>query len=75
MKLEDIKDSIVSSIVRTGEDISRKVVTFNSKNHNDLDRKIDSILTSKKRFGIPIMISLFRYYFWITIEGANLTPL
>ena len=71
MKLEDIKDSIVSSIVRTGEDISRKVVTFNSKNHNDLDRKIDSILTSK-RFGIPIMISLLGIIFWITIEGANL---
>ncbi|NMA87177.1 MAG: ferrous iron transport protein B, partial [Tissierellia bacterium] len=69
--LENLKDSIVSSIISTGEKISKEVVTFQNKNYNELDRKIDSILTSKL-FGIPIMIALLGLVFWITIEGANI---
>ena len=72
INLEDLRDYIVSSIIETGEDISNKVVTFQNKNHNELDRKIDSVLTSRV-FGIPIMIALLGSVFWITIEGAN-TP-
>ncbi|MDH5605824.1 MAG: ferrous iron transporter B [Anaerolineae bacterium] len=36
----------------------------------DLDRTIDTIVTSKI-FGFPLMILLFTLVFWITISGAN----
>lgn len=69
-EMKDLKDYIVTSIVKTGEDISKKVVSFKDKNYNQLERKIDGILTSKT-FGIPIMIALLGIVFWITIKGAN----
>lgn len=68
--LENLRDSIVSKIVKTAEDINREIVYLENKSHNKLDRKIDSVLTSKM-FGIPIMILLLGVIFWITIEGAN----
>lgn len=70
-EMKDLREHIVTSIVKTGEDISKKVVSFKDKNYNQLERKIDGILTSKT-VGIPIMIALLGIVFWITIEGANL---
>lgn len=70
IKLEDLRDFIVSNIVRTAENISKHVVSLENKSHNQLDRKIDKVLTSKF-LGIPIMIALLGAIFWITIEGAN----
>lgn len=67
---EEVRDGIVSAIVKTAEGIGRQVVGFNRKAHNQLDYKIDSILTSKT-FGIPIMVLLLGVVFWITIQGAN----
>lgn len=71
ISLVDLGDRIVSSIFKTAEDISSKVVLFSDRLHNELDRKIDNILTSKT-LGIPIMIALLGLIFWITIEGANI---
>ena len=68
--LEDLRDRIVSNIVKTAERISKEVVSLENKTHNQLDRKIDSVLTSRL-FGIPIMIALLGVVFWLTIEGAN----
>ena len=68
--LDDLRDRIVSSIVRTAENISDHVVSLENKNHNYIDRKIDNVLTSRL-FGIPIMVALLGIIFWITIEGAN----
>lgn len=68
---DGIQDRIVSSIVKTAEDISRKVVSLQGNCHNTLDHRIDNILTSKT-LGIPIMIALLGVVFWITIEGANI---
>ena len=64
------KDRVVSRIVRTAEEISSRVVSFENEKYNQTDRKIDSILTSKI-FGIPIMIGLLGVVFWLTITGAN----
>lgn len=44
---EDLRDRIVSSIVKLAEDIANQVVYVEDKNYNELDRKIDNILTSK----------------------------
>lgn len=68
--LVDINDNIVSSIVKTAENIAESVVKKPKENHNKIDYKIDNILTSKI-FGIPIMILLLGIVFWLTIEGSN----
>lgn len=65
------RDEIVSTIVTKAENISKNVVVFNIEKYNSTDRKIDSILTSKK-FGIPLMILLLGIVFWITITGSNI---
>ncbi|MBZ2174239.1 ferrous iron transport protein B [Schnuerera sp. xch1] len=69
-QIDNLQDRIVSSIIKTAEKISNKVVSLEDKTHNKLDRKIDDIITSK-RFGIPIMTIFLGIIFWITIEGAN----
>lgn len=66
----NIKDSIVSSIMNQSEKTTNKVCTFQNEDYNKRDKKIDKILTSKK-FGIPIMIAFLGIIFWITIVGAN----
>ena len=70
IELEDFCDRIVSNLVKTAEEISSKVVSYEDKSYNQFDRKLDSVLTSR-RFGIPIMIALLGLVFWITIKGAN----
>jgi len=68
--IEDLRDRIVSNIVKTAESINKEVVFLENNEYNKLDRKIDNILTSRL-FGIPIMIALLGLVFWLTIEGAN----
>lgn len=67
---ERVRDLIVSSIVKAAENIVRQTVTIKDHSYNQIDRRIDDILTSK-RWGIPIMLILLGIVFWITIEGAN----
>jgi len=67
---DEVRDTIVSTIILKAEEISRQVVKIQDKNYNKLDRKIDDILTSKL-FGIPIMLGLLGFIFWLTISGAN----
>lgn len=66
----NLKDKIVSNIIFSAEDICNNVVKYKNSSHQNRDRKIDKILTSKK-FGIPIMILFLGLIFWITITGAN----
>ncbi|MGI6588748.1 MAG: ferrous iron transport protein B [Peptococcia bacterium] len=68
--IEEVKDSIVASLVKTAEKIGQEVLVFEKENYNQFDRKMDNILISK-RFGIPIMLALLGVIFWITIQGAN----
>lgn len=65
---KNLKDKIVSQIMKKAEEICKKVCTFES--YSNRDRKIDKIVTSKK-WGIPIMILFLGLIFWITIIGAN----
>jgi len=64
------RDKVVSHIVMRAEEISRKVVSYENELYNLRDRKIDKIITSKG-FGIPIMLALLGFVFWLTIIGAN----
>ncbi len=70
IKSENIKDTIISSIVSKAEKICKDVVKYDDKSYQNKDRKIDKILTSKK-WGIPIMLVFLGIIFWITIAGAN----
>lgn len=66
----EIEDIIVKSINDLAEDISNKVVTYGKDDYNRRDRKIDKVLTNKIT-GIPVMLLLFGFIFWLTIKGAN----
>jgi len=68
---EQLRDRIVSRLVRTAEELCKETVIFENKQYNQVDRKIDKVLTSKV-FGIPVMLALLAVIFWITIEGANI---
>ncbi len=65
-----IRDMIVSRIIVFAEKTANKIVRFGNKHHNQLDRRIDRVLTSTT-FGIPIMVALLGIVFWLTIQGAN----
>jgi len=67
----EIRDQLVESIVNLAENIATDSVTYETKHYNQLDRKLDNILTSKI-FGIPVMLALLGMLFWITIQGANI---
>lgn len=67
---DQFRDQVVTKIVKTCEEVSEEAVTYEKKEYNARDRKIDRILTSKLT-GIPIMILLLCGVFWLTITGAN----
>jgi len=65
-----LRDKIVSEIVINAQEIYETSVEIKDKKYNNRDKRIDKILTSKIT-GIPIMILLFAFIFWLTIVGAN----
>ncbi|MCM1329677.1 MAG: ferrous iron transport protein B [Ruminococcus sp.] len=67
---QNLKDIIVTSIVRRAEEIAAACVTFEKPDYYERDRKIDRVLTHKI-WGVPIMAAMLFVIFWITIEGAN----
>lgn len=67
---EKIRDVIVTRLFNIAEEMIKQTVTFEDKQYNKTDRKIDKVLTSKI-FGIPIMLAMLGLIFWLTIIGAN----
>jgi len=67
---DEIRDRIVSRLVKRAEAIAGKTVFVGNKHYNNFDRKLDNIVTSR-HWGIPIMLGLLGLVFWITIKGAN----
>ena len=67
---DHFRDRVVSRIVNTAERICKKSVRFENLKYNQTDRKIDRVLTSRV-FGLPIMLLLLGFIFWLTITGAN----
>lgn len=69
-RTDDVNEfSSDEEVVRNAEMIANEVVDKSCINANR-DRKIDKILTSKI-FGLPIMIAMLGFIFWLTIIGAN----
>ncbi len=67
---DELKDYIVSTIMKKAEDIVDGVVIYHKKDYDKKTKKLDRFLTSKWT-GIPFMILLLMLIFWITITGAN----
>lgn len=67
---EKLRDQIVLQIVAMAEAIYKQCVVIGDAGYNSRDRKLDRILTSKAT-GIPIMLILLAFIFWLTITGAN----
>ena len=68
-RLGAVRDQIVKGLYQQAQYIAGEVVKTHDR-RDDLDRKIDNIVTSKF-FGYPLMIALLSLVFWITITGAN----
>ncbi len=68
-QLKTIEEINTENIVKEAEKIAKEVIITKPKSQN-LDRKLDSILTSRT-FGYPIMILFLGLIFWLTISGAN----
>lgn len=68
----DVHDRLIERFYREAEAIAREVVRLRHGGlGEELDRKLDRILTSR-RWGIPLMLATLALVFWLTIEGANL---
>ncbi len=68
-KYEDLSKEIIKRNVLEACRIYIKVVSANNYNRKKYI-KLDRILTSKST-GIPIMLLLFGFIFWLTVKGAN----
>lgn len=68
--ISEIDDVLTESINNEASLISSKVVSYLNEDYAKKDRRLDKILT-KKSTGIPIMIILFAFIFWLTITGTN----
>lgn len=68
--ISEIDDVLTESINNEASLISSKVVSYLNEDYAKKDRRLDKILT-KKSTGIPIMIILFAFIFWLTITGSN----
>lgn len=66
----DVEDLISNKLIMIAEDIAKAVVRMDADDYNSKDRKIDKILTNKIT-GIPIMLLMLLFIFWLTIVGSN----
>lgn len=67
---QKLEEMLVESINLKAEEISKAVICYGDKNYNKNDRKLDKLFTNKLT-GIPVMILLFAFIFWLTIIGSN----
>jgi ferrous iron transport protein B len=68
---ENFHDSLMESIYQDAARIAERVVAkAGEKPRFDWDRALDKILTSRLT-GLPVMLLLLTFVFWVTIAGAN----
>ena len=70
LPLARLQDKVVSCLVRTAERICRSTVSCQRSDYNAWDRRLDRLLTSRFT-GLPVMLLLLGFIFWLTITGAN----
>lgn len=67
---EKYKDKVVAALVMNSERIAAQCVAFDAERAQKRDRKMDRLFTSKLT-GIPIMLLLLAFIFWLTITFSN----
>ncbi len=67
---DNIMDTIAACSVLRAEEICISAVSFSERKSFSKDSRIDSVLTGRI-LGIPIMLILFGFIFWLTVSGAN----
>lgn len=68
---DNLHDSIIETIYTDAASIADSVVSKGDQKHKfDWDRWIDKLVTGRWT-GIPIMLFLLAFVFWLTIIGAN----
>ncbi len=67
---ENLKDIIVSSIMREASEICKRTVSFSRERIDSFTYRADKILTGKYS-AFPIMLLLLAVIFWLTLFGAN----
>ncbi len=66
----EISGKISACTVFRAEEICLSAVKTSASKTVSKDERIDSVLTGKV-FGIPAMLLLFGFIFWLTVSGAN----
>ena len=66
----EISGKISACTVFRAEEICLSAVKMSTSKTVSKDERIDSVLTGKV-FGIPAMLLLFGFIFWLTVSGAN----
>ena len=64
------RDEMVKSLYSEAERIAHRAVQTKDHHKYDLDQRIDRIVTSPI-FGLPIMLLILAFIFWVTVTGAN----
>ena len=67
---EEISDASAKCAILTAEYIAAETVTERNKNASERSEKLDKILTGKYT-GVPIMLLMLFFIFWLTICGSN----
>ncbi len=65
-----VHDDLTAAVYGDAAEIASRSVSETPSWRQDLDRKVDRIVTSRV-FGFPIMLGLLALVFWLTIIGAN----
>lgn len=67
----DFHDRLTENLFREARDVASEVaLTGGKKVRFEFDRRLDSILTSR-RYGFLVMLLILAGVFWLTIQGAN----
>jgi len=66
----DYNDEIVAALYDEAARIAGTAARHSRLGREDLDARIDRILTSR-RWGLPVMLALLALVLWITVTGAN----
>ncbi len=69
LKFAEIGHIINNAVIERAEEIAKICSKVPPKAHS-IDRKLDYIFTSKQT-GIPIMLIMLLFIFWLTVFGAN----
>lgn len=67
---EKFRDMVAASAVLLAEDLCMDTVSYQKAGCHNRDRALDRLLTSRAT-GIPVMLLLLAFVFWLTIAGAN----